>query len=321
MAQLLTFAKGGEPVKRVVALGEIITEAAGFVLRGSASKLSIQVDDHVWPVRVDPGQISQVIHNMVLNADQAMPNGGTITIHARNREIGEGESLNLEAGSYVEVRIEDAGVGIPEESLGKIFDPYFTTKQQGSGLGLATCYSIIQKHGGHIGVVTQQGKGTTFYVYLRAAQEALPEQRKESFSFHEHRGEGRILVMDDEEAICGVLAKLLERAGYEAVTTLDGTQAISTYKQAMDDGHPFDAVILDLTIPGGMGGRDIIQILREMDPEVAAIVSSGYSNDPAMSNAEEYGFQGVVGKPYKSVELLSVLESVLNKRRGKGTTG
>jgi CheY-like chemotaxis protein len=265
-------------------------------------------------VDIDAGQINQVINNLIINAQQAMPAGGTIHIKAENIISPENmakHGLVVNQGEYVRISIEDSGVGIPPESLGKIFDPYYTTKEQGSGLGLATSHSIIKKHGGYISAKSTPGKGTTFFIYLPASKPS--DEIKGSDAKAPYSGKGRILVMDDEAMILDITGELLRNLGYQVEFAKNGGEAVDLYRTAQDLGKPFDAVILDLTVPGGMGGKETIKGLLEIDPETKAIVSSGYSNDPIMAEFKEYGFRGVIVKPYQLTELSHTLHDVLNQ--------
>jgi len=309
--QLLTFARGGAPVKKTASIGEILKDSASFALRGSNVRCEFSIPDGLWPADVDAGQISQVISNILINADHAMPEGGVVTVRAENVTVGAEEALPLEDGEYVKITMEDQGIGIPEEHLQRIFDPYFTTKQKGSGLGLATSYSIIKNHDGHITAESQVGVGTIFYIYLPASPgKALVEEEKE-----EERpimGEGRILVMDDEKHVRDAVAEMLVSIGYNVTTSIDGHEAIEMYREAKEFGQPYDAIIMDIVVPGGMGGKETIRKLIEVDPEVNVIVSSGYSNDPIMAGFREYGFNGAIAKPYKIREMSEVLHRVIN---------
>jgi len=308
--QLLTFSKGGEPVKKLLSIGDLVRESAGFVLRGSAVKGKSVIPDDLWSVEADEGQIGQVINNLLINADQAMPEGGIIDITCENITVHKNDGLPVPEGKYVKISIEDRGIGIAEEHLPKIFDPYFTTKQKGSGLGLATTYSIIKKHGGYITVESRHGSGTTFRIYLPAFGGETCAKTTEDETFLS--GEGNILVMDDEDAVRDIVSEMLRAIGYEVETARDGNEAITIYQEAKQLGKPFDLLILDLTVPGAMGGRDAIKRLREIDPDVKAVVSSGYSNDPIMANYKEHGFLGVIKKPYELKELSEVVYKVVN---------
>jgi CheY-like chemotaxis protein len=305
--QLLTFAKGGAPVKETASIKDVLKESCSFVLRGSKSSCEFSIAEDLWPGDVDVGQLSQVINNIVINATQAMPEGGTIQVAAENLMIADEQSLPLKQGRYIRISINDQGVGIAEKHLENIFNPYFSTKQEGSGLGLATTYSIIKKHEGHITVESQLGIGTTFHIYLPASDKEVPE--KEDIKLI--KGQGRILVMEDESSLRKIIKKMLDELGYKPEFAKDGIEAIEMYKRAKDTEKSYDAVILDLTVPGGMGGKEAIQKLIEIDPDVKAIVSSGYSDDPVLANFQEYGFKGMMPKPFESISLGKVLHEVL----------
>ncbi len=310
--QLLTFSKGGTPVKRPLELRPVIENGAKFALSGSRSDCRIDIDPALWLTEADEGQISQVIQNIVLNADQAMPEGGRVVISARNLHVqGRDQVPGLAQGRYVEIAIADSGIGIPEQYLGKIFDPYFTTKEKGSGLGLATSYSIVKSHHGSITVRSEAGKGTTFVLYLPAsmAEErevaAMPSAAEASARY------GKILVMDDERIIRDVAGALISALGHEVEYAVRGEEAIERYRAAKQSGHQFDAVILDLTVRGGMGGAATLAGLREIDPAVRAIVSSGYSDDAVTSSYRQQGFRAFLKKPYDVEALREALNSVL----------
>lgn len=306
--QLLTFAKGGAPIKKHATLIGLIKDTTEFVLSGSKIKAHYRIEDHLWAVRVDEGQISQVLHNLVINAKQAMPNGGIIEISAENVEIMLGNKLK--PGKYVKLTVKDQGIGISNDIMSKIFDPFFTTKNSGNGLGLATAFSIMHQHDGEIEVQSQVGMGSSFMLYLPATEvtTAQVDTVRETAT---SRVDGRILLMDDEAGIRHAVGSLLQSYGYEIVLTGEGQETINTFKRAYEEGEPFDAVILDLTIPGGMGGLEVIDHLRRVDPGIKAIVSSGYADDPIMAEYKKYGFSGVVSKPYKIDKLLEVLHQVI----------
>ena len=309
--QLLTFSKGGVPIKTASSIEDLIQQAAGFALSGSNVGCHIDAADDLWPADIDIGQISQVFQNLIINADNAMPQGGTINITCRNHQQQDDPDQALRPGRYVRIDVTDHGVGIPAEHLNRIFDPYFTTRELGQGLGLSTAYSIINRHRGKIFVDSAVGSGTTFHIFLPAAESAtLPAKDREPDI--SPVGQARLLIMDDEEIVLEVLQKLLEESGYEVLTARNGDEAVAVYKQALTSDSPVDAVILDLTIPGGMGGAETLKCLQTEDPNVVAIASSGYSNNPIMSDYQQYGFQGVLPKPYTLQNLNQILNSVLS---------
>ncbi|MBI5101500.1 MAG: PAS domain S-box protein [Nitrospirae bacterium] len=308
--QLLTFSRGGNPLKKTVSLRPVIENSVRFAMSGSNVGFRIDLDEDLWDVRADEGQIGQVIQNIVLNAEQAMPLGGMIRIKARN-VMYPGESLLnlLKDGKYVEISVLDNGTGIPGNYLKKIFDPYFTTKVKGSGLGLATSYSIVKNHGGVITVYSEPDKGSTFNVYLPAieAQKLIKEPPSDPADLRK----GKILVMDDEELIRSIANALIMVLGHEVEVAENGEEAIAKYEAAGESGRPFDIVILDLTIRGGLGGRETIERLTALNPGIKAIVSSGYSDDAVVSEYQEYGFSASLKKPYNLEELRAALNMLL----------
>jgi PAS domain S-box-containing protein len=309
--QLLTFAKGGEPIKQTASLPELIIETANFALRGAKVKCRFSFPENLWKAEIDVGQISQVIHNLILNADQAMPEGGAVLIRVENVQIENDPSL--ETGNYIRISIQDQGKGIPEEILPKIYDPYFTTKPEGSGLGLATAYSIIHRHEGAIQAVTKEGTGTIFDILLPATQNVANKSvLVKSRGGSPILGKGRILVMDDEAIVGAVVGEMLDYLGYSFELVRDGWEAIKKYESALAAGDPFQAVLLDLTVPGGLGGKEALQSLLAIDPDVRAIVSSGYSSDPVLSEFKKYGFQGMVAKPFRTEDLSQTLSQILS---------
>jgi PAS domain S-box-containing protein len=296
--QLLTFAKGGAPIKQTAAISQLLRDTLSLTLHGSKIHCDTVIAEDLWPVEIDPGQISQVINNLAMNAEQAMPAGGILRVTADNFELTTNSvTLGLRAGRWVRIAIQDQGIGIPEEYVKKIFDPYFTTKPKGSGLGLATAYSIIKNHHGVIAVESKPGEGSTFTICLPASEKQLQVATNTPVPMAPRAA--RVLVLDDEEAICMLVTCALEPLGYEVTETNDGTEAITAYEKAIKEGRPYDLFISDLTIPGGMGGQETIKRLQAIDPKVRAIVSSGYANDPVMSRHEEYGFCGMIAKPYE----------------------
>ncbi len=309
--QLLTFSKGGEPIKGKVSIEDIIRESAEFSLHGSNVRCEFGFANDLWKVEVDKGQMSQVIDNLVINSNQAMPEGGKIHIKAENIILKKENLLYLPEGKYVKITLQDEGIGVPEEYLSRIFDPYFSTKQEGSGLGLATVYSIIQRHEGNITVQSKVGEGTTFFIYLPAIEEKISKGEEKKAIRRTLTGEGRILIMDDEKIVRKAVGGMLGRLGYTVEFAENGEEALVKYKEAMNSGKPFNAVILDLTVPGGLGGKKTIEKLLKIDPNVKAIVSSGYSTDPVMANYKKHGFKAVVAKPFDLKELNEAIKKVL----------
>jgi PAS domain S-box-containing protein len=305
--QLLTFSKGGQPVKEPVAMEQIARDTAHIVLRGSSVNCGYSFPDGLWPVEADQGQLSQALNNIILNSMQSMPDGGVVKISAENIEVAEGAPMPLKPGRYVKTTVEDRGFGIPVKLLSKVFDPFFTTKQKASGLGLAVTYSIIKKHQGHIGIDSEPGEGTLVHVYLPAAKADPPGKEKEMIC----KGSGRVLVMDDEELVRDVASEMLSVLGYDAEFAVEGKEAVELFSAARAEGRPFDLVILDLTVPGGMGGKETMQKLMEIDPKVRAIVSSGYSKDMILSEYKKFGFSGVIAKPYRVSEFSAAVKSAL----------
>lgn len=309
--QLLTFAKGGAPVKQLASLAGIVRESAEFALRGADVAVEFSIPEDLWSAEVDVGQINQVISNLVINADQAMPGGGQLRIVAENLETPELPNLPiLQAGRYIRITIADQGVGIPSDCLERIFDPYYTTKQHGNGLGLATVHSIINRHGGGIKVVSEISRGTIFTIWLPASDRTLDPGTQMSGIVP--IGKGKILVMDDEAIIRELTQDMLDMLGYECVTCGDGQLAYELYSQALESGVPFKAVILDLTIPGGMGGVETMARIRNRDPAALGIVASGYSNDQIIASFCDYGFAAAVPKPFSIQQLSAALAAISN---------
>jgi two-component system, cell cycle sensor histidine kinase and response regulator CckA len=306
--QLLTFAKGGDPVRTSVLLPDIVTEAANFARHGTNVRFDFDFPPDLPPGDVDAGQISRVVHNLVLNAVQAMPDGGVVSIGLAAVTLGTGEVDMLAPGRYIRLTVADTGKGIPPEILARIFDPYFSTKTKNSGLGLATVRSIIKKHNGHVDVQSRPGTGTTFAIWLPVAREAAVVPAGPSRL--QSNSPARILLMDDEEVIRKVAGRMLSLANHEVVFAVDGGEAIRLFAEARKAASPFDLVIFDLTVPGGMGGKDALQELLKIDPDVRAIASSGYSSDPVMANPQDFGFRATLAKPYDIPDLMRVVEQV-----------
>src|SRR5712691_3984724 len=306
-SQLLTFSKGGAPLKRVASVAELLSRAAEFSLYGSNLRAEMDIPADLWKANVDPGQIEQVVNALVINAREAMPHGGTVNIAARNSESEEKPGALLPAGRYVKITIADRGSGIQEELATRIFDPYFTTKPTASGLGLAISYSIVKKHGGLLHLESSSPEGSTFVFYLPAAGEQLETSgppTAEQTLFNQQR----VLVMEDEAAIRELTSQLLGSLGYEVTAVPDGLEAVKLYERALRRGENFHAVILDATIRGGMGGLATIERLRSLDPQVVAIICSGYSDEAALSEFLAYGFRGALPKPFTRRELADVLQ-------------
>ena len=310
--QLLTFSKGGAPVKENISLSELITEIVTFDLSGSNIKPIFKQTDNLWHAEVDKGQIEQVFSNLTINANQATPNGGHLYITMKNTTIAENEIVNVKKGKYIKISFQDEGIGISKENLTKIFDPYFTTKQAGSGLGLATTYSIIKKHNGHIDISSKLGTGTTFTIYLPAAkfQNNKKKIAVKTVAAITNKS-AKILVMDDEEVICTIVSEMVGTIGFSAETALNGEEAIEKYQKSLDNKTPFDLIIMDLTIPGGMGGKEAIKHILKINAKAKVIVTSGYSGDPIMANYKDYGFKGIITKPYMIDKLKDTLLGVL----------
>lgn len=317
--QLLTFARGGAPIKKTASIGKLIQDTVSFSLRGSQSRPEFSIGDDLRPADIDPGQISQVIANLVVNADQAMPKGGTLHITCDNfsarPETDSSIPPELAAGDYIRISIRDEGVGIPENCLKRIFDPYFTTKAKGNGLGLATTYSIIKNHNGLITVESELHCGSTFTLYLPASklqqiEVEPPRQMNEVVT-----GSGRVLIVDDEEAIRDLVEFTLDRLGYQVSQAESALKGIEIYRQRLEASERFDLVILDLTLPGGMGGKECLKKLMEIDPTVNAIVSSGYALDATMSRYQDHGFRGVIAKPYEAAELGRIVHDTITSAR------
>lgn len=308
--QLLTFAKGGAPVKQTASIADVIRDTVSFTLTGSNIKCVFKISEDLKMAEFDVGQISQVLNNLIINAKQAMPKGGLIEVSAEN--IVFKNDNRYRSGQYVKIVIKDHGIGISKENLSKIFDPFYTTKPSGSGLGLATSYSIIKKHDGYIEVESVEGIGTSFCIFLPASdklhEQDVPESKVSQI------GSGRILLMDDEETIRKVVGEMLTYSGYQVVSVRDGDEAIKIYRSAYENRQPFDVVIMDLTIPGGMGGQEALSHLIKINPGIKAVVSSGYANDPIIAEYRKYGFSGVVTKPYKYDELNEVLARVISTK-------
>ena len=308
--QLLTFAKGGDPVKSIAPLVSFLQETATFALSGSDIACTFDIPSDLWACDYDNTQLGQAIDNIVINAQQAMPSGGSIRITAANVRIADGEHAVLQGGRYAKISIADTGIGIPENIISRVFDPFFTTKQKGSGLGLATSYSTVKRHGGIIDVESEQGKGTTFQVFLPAAK-GTPAKTDAKPQEKQSRGSGRILIMDDEEVVREMISETLSERGFDPVCVKDGQLALDEFRDAIQRGAPFRAIILDLTVPGGMGGKEAVSEIRKTDKDTPVFVASGYAEDPAVARPRDLGFTASIRKPFRIAELMRMLEEHL----------
>lgn len=316
--QLLTFSRGGEPVKENTSIPNLVDEASMLALSGSSVRSVFEQGINLWPVEADRGQIGQAFQNILVNAREAIVGGGTVRITAENCMLAAYNSFSLEPGRYVRISFTDDGRGIPEEIRLRVFDPYFSTKpkghEEGRGLGLAIAHSIIIKHGGRIAVESRLGGPTTFSVYLPAGRETERESRGSDMKKEKRISEGnkRILLLEDESMVADVEGRMLRHLNYDVELAVRGEEAVSIYKEAREKGVPFDLVILDLTIRGGMGGQETLRQLLEFDPHVRAIVASGYGDDKIMSDFRDYGFQAAVTKPFT----IAALEKALRQLEG-----
>jgi len=308
--QLLTFSTNHTPFKRAVSVVKLLRDSASFSLRGSNVKCELAMPDDLWTVRIDEERMSQAISNLIVNADQAMPDGGIVRVSAKNIVLEPENALSLRAGKYVEISVEDTGMGIPGQHLRNIFDPYFTTRDKASGLGLAIAYSIVREHNGRITVESGLEFGTNLYVYIPASPEESLEEKEtpeEEFTM----GAGKVLIMDADEQIRDLTHEMLNNTGYEVTVAEEGAEMIELYRQAKESGCPFDVVMMDLTVPGGMGGEEAIRKIMKIDPEIRAIISSGYSDNLVMVNFQQFGFRAAITKPYSVEQLSMVLHRVM----------
>ena len=309
--QLITFSRGGSPVKKAGSLSDVVRDASLFALRGSNVRCTFSFPKDLWLVDMDAGQIGQVLQNLVMNADQAMPEGGVVRIRTENVLIRDRHRLPIPSGRYVMVTVEDTGHGIPEEYLSKVFEPFFTLRKDGTGLGLATSYSIMKKHGGWLDVQSRVGIGTMFSLYLPASEGE--EQSRSDVDQEVRRGSGRILAMDDEEQVRDLYTRMLSHVGYDVVAAADGDEAVRVYQEAHGSDAAFDLVIVDLTVPGTTGGKEAVSQLLEIDPNATVVVSSGYSDDPVMADFAHHGFRDAILKPFTLAGLASIVEKAIGK--------
>jgi two-component system cell cycle sensor histidine kinase/response regulator CckA len=312
--QLLTFSSGGAPVRTRTSVADLVRTTVDFALRGSKARYSLQIAPNLWPADIDGTQVSQVITNLLINADEAMPNGGAIDVRCRNRTVTESDDLGCGPGLFVETTVTDEGSGIPPEILDRIFEPYFSTKQRGSGLGLAAAYSIVKKHGGVLGVDSQLGQGATFVVLLPAATEPL-RQAPGGEDAGATDGKRRVLVMDDEVALRRAVSAILKDEGYDVQAAADGGEAVRCFSEAKAQGKPFDVVLLDLTVRHGMGGVETVPKLLAIDPKARVIATSGYATDPVLADPRKYGFMASLPKPFRGEDVARLIERVHNGGR------
>ncbi len=310
--QLLIFSKGGTPVKESIDVKKVIEEVVNFDLSGSSVKAIFEEEENLWNIFADKGQIQQVFSNLAINANQAMPKGGNIYFRMNNIEIDENNDLGMKPGKYVKIEVQDEGIGIKKEDIKKIFDPYFTTKSTGNGLGLATSYSIIQKHNGYIGIESELGKGTIFTIFLPATEKKKNTENKEKAEQIQNEKFIKVLIMDDEQMICNLASDMVKTIGFQSEVAFDGKEAIEKYRKAIENNSPFDLIIMDLTIPGGMGGEQAIKHILKINPEAKVIVSSGYSNEETLSSYKKFGFVGIIAKPYTIEKLKKGILTALN---------
>ena len=321
--RLLTFAKGGSPLKKATTIREVLRDAIMLALSGSNVSMKVSFADNLMPVEIDENQMRQVFNNLTINAKEAMPDGGTLMVSARNVELADRQRPGLAAGHFVRIDFHDTGAGIPPDHIGRVFDPYFTTKslsaRKGQGLGLTICHSIIQKHGGAIGVESVNGQGTTFTIHLPIAKKAAPPPapRPARTQVLRPASRKRVMIMDDDNTIRLILPEMLEHLGFDVTAVPDSTSAVSAYRMAKEAGSPYALTILDLTIPGGKGGLETLAELKQFDPEVVAVISTGYADDPIVRNFGEHGFAGAIAKPYSMERLSEILGTVLPSAPGR----
>jgi CheY-like chemotaxis protein len=306
--QLLTFAKGGTPVMEPYPIAELVKESIKFIVKDTAIKTELSIEDNLPTALIDSNQISQAVNNLLINSIQAMPLGGTLSIDI-NKAITLPPEIPLKTGQFLKIKITDTGCGIPGKILNKIFDPFFTTKSNGTGFGLTSTYSIIKKHRGYIRVESRENEGTTFEIYLRTSGDKPGEIEAGTLPVKTSYG-GSVLIMDDEEYILEVLVKMLKYHGFTVSTAKTGEEAVALYKENLESGSSYEYVILDLTVFNGMGGKETVEILRDIDPDVKAIVSSGYSDNPVLANYRDYGFSGILSKPYVIEDVLKAINGL-----------
>lgn len=316
--QLLTFSRGGQPVRKMANADQILREAASFALTGSDVTVTYHLPKDLWSVEVDEAQVGQAVNNLVMNSVQATTVGGRIEISAENINLDPGNKLSLDSGHYLKITLADNGIGISPEVQDRIFDPYFTTKPEGSGLGLAAVYSIVKNHGGCVTVESEVGKGSKFFLYLPAVIRSV-EQNTQDFPPEMFSAErGSVLVMDDEDSVLEVVTEMLRQHGYRSDAASDGLEAVAMYSDALKRGEKYDLVIMDITVPGGVGGVEALKRMLEIDPSVTAVVASGYANNTVMANCRDYGFIDSIAKPFRIDTLLETVQKAMTHTSDKG---
>ncbi|MCK5841946.1 MAG: response regulator [Candidatus Sabulitectum sp.] len=309
--KLLTFSKGGQPVRRITDIQGVLREAGSHAATCPEVKLIYDLPKDLWAVNIDETQIGQVVNHLVINAVQSISERGVIEITARNKTIGEDNVLSLDPGHYLKISVKDSGLGVPIEIQSRIFDPFFTTKPKESGLGLAVVYSIVKNHGGRVTVESKRGKGSVFIFYLPASEKAVEQEEKTPLVQEKYSKQTRILVMDDEESVLDVVSEILKQNGYRTGTATDGIEAFRLYKEAIIAEDKFDILIMDITVPGGVGGVEAISMVHELDPSAIAIVASGYANNTVMANFKDFGFVASMTKPFGIATLLDAVHNAL----------
>jgi len=314
-SRLLTFSRGGEPLKKIISLAEVVRDVCTDILTGTDVQCDIDMPDGLWPVEVDREQLRHVLHNLLNNAKEAMPDGGRVLVRAENRKVGKA-TAHLQAGKYVKLSVTDHGGGIDPSIIERVFDPYFSTKEmgtrRGTGMGLAICHSVIKRHGGHIAVESTSRNGTTLVIFLPALDKRFPaEAEKAAAGGLLPSVAGKILLMEDEQAVIQVVSRMLNHLGCSFDIVEKGEDAISMYTKALAAGSPYALVVLDLTIRSGMGGEETMERLYEIDPRITAVVASGYADDIVLANYEAYGFKGALAKPYSVKSLISLIKQYL----------